>query len=267
MPDEPTNRIDAHAHIGSLAIAFTPHGGSPAALIRMMDAVGVEMACVSATSSIASGDIDRGDSDLKAALHEFPGRFLPLVTYNPNRADHGLKELARRFEDLQAVGIKVHPHYYECDADSPLYEPGYGFANERGCLVLCHTELAFQSGHDRSRPSRLGNAAEKFQGAQFVMGHSGFSADGYREAILQTKRTPNIYLEVSPLTIFSGVTIDELVAEAGPDRVLYGSDAPLLDPRQTMGRILFSGLPQRDKDSILGGNAARLLSGLVSHQG
>ena len=49
-----------------------------------------------------------------------------------------------------------------------------------------------------------------------------------------------------------------MVAGAGAERVLYGSDIPFVDPRGQLGRVAFARLPDDDLRLILGGNARRL---------
>jgi len=50
-----------------------------------------------------------------------------------------------------------------------------------------------------------------------------------------------------------------LVNEAGADRVLFGSDMPLMDPRSQIGKIITARISDEAKQKILGGNASRLL--------
>jgi predicted TIM-barrel fold metal-dependent hydrolase len=52
--------------------------------------------------------------------------------------------------------------------------------------------------------------------------------------------------------------IREAVERVGPDRVMYGSDAPFHHPAVEQLKVRLSGLPQADIDRVLGGNAASL---------
>ena len=49
------------------------------------------------------------------------------------------------------------------------------------------------------------------------------------------------------------------MAEAGADRVLFGSDTPLMDPRSQLGKIITANISDEAKRQILGDNARRLL--------
>ena len=46
---------------------------------------------------------------------------------------------------------------------------------------------------------------------------------------------------------------------AGEDRVLYGSDLPLMDPRNQGGRIVTAAISDTAKRNVLGENAARMI--------
>ena len=72
------------------------------------------------------------------------------------------------------------------------------------------------------------------------------------------KRCENFYLETCSTYRTPGV-IEELVEKVGADRVLYGSDMPLMDPRPQIGKIITADIPDGAKRLILGENAGRIL--------
>jgi predicted TIM-barrel fold metal-dependent hydrolase len=45
----------------------------------------------------------------------------------------------------------------------------------------------------------------------------------------------------------------------GDDRVLFGTDAPMRDPRPQVGWLVFTRLPEQSKRKIFGSNFARIL--------
>ena len=54
-------------------------------------------------------------------------------------------------------------------------------------------------------------------------------------------------------------SIEFLVNGAGEDRVLYGSDMPLMDTRLQVGRIVTADISDEAKVKVLGLNAIKLL--------
>ena len=68
----------------------------------------------------------------------------------------------------------------------------------------------------------------------------------------------NIYLETCT-SLGEHDSIEFLVNGAGEDRVLYGSDIPLMDPRLQVGRIVTADISDEAKVKVLGLNAIKLL--------
>ena len=67
-----------------------------------------------------------------------------------------------------------------------------------------------------------------------------------------------MYLETCSTFREPGV-VERLVTEAGADRVVFGSDVPLMDPRSQLGKIITAGISDDAKRLVLGENAKRLL--------
>ena len=81
---------------------------------------------------------------------------------------------------------------------------------------------------------------------------------GRRQAIQACQNCSNFFVETCSTFRTPGV-IEELVAEVGVDRVLYGSDMPLIDCRSQIGKIITADISDDAKRMILGENAKRLL--------
>ena len=121
--------------------------------------------------------------------------------------------------------------------------------------------MLFHTGTEpNALPRYLGAIAPRFPTAYFVAGHSGNIAGPRAEAIAAAQSHSNVYLETCSSFRAPGV-IEELAELAGADRVLFGSDTPLMDPRCQIGKIITAAIPEAAKRQILGENAARLLFG------
>jgi predicted TIM-barrel fold metal-dependent hydrolase len=69
----------------------------------------------------------------------------------------------------------------------------------------------------------------------------------------------DIYYDTAASPYVYRTDIYRVAAQAvGPDRILFGSDYPLLSPSRYFEEMKQSGLPDRDIDSISGENAARI---------
>lgn len=162
-------------------------------------------------------------------------------------------ELERAMDELGLAAIKLYPLYTPWPLNHSVCYPIYDFANERGLTILFHT-----GPEPQALPRHLNEIAPRYPTANFVAGHAGNTPPERQQAIATVQAHPNVYLETSSTFRTSGV-IEQLVAEAGADRVLFGSDMPIMDPRPQLGKIITAAISEPAKRQILGENARRLL--------
>ena len=97
--------------------------------------------------------------------------------------------------------------------------------------------------------------------AKILMAHSGGCptalGDWFR-AIEVAKHYPNLYLDTASSQADMGY-IEAMVAGVGAERVIFGTDMPIIDPFFGLAKITGANLTQQQKDLILGGNIQRLL--------
>jgi predicted TIM-barrel fold metal-dependent hydrolase len=238
--------IDFHGHVGRWDHLLMEDDLPK--LLRSMDAVGLDRACV---FNIFHPDGTRGNDLTAAFVARCPDRFIGFAYVSPLAPQGMVPELERAIGRLGFRAIKLYSPYTPYEYNHPIWDPVYQFAQERGLAVLAHT------GQD-AEPRFLAEAAARFPGARFVAGHAGNTDPFRRQSIKAAQRCPNFFLETCSTYRTPGV-IEELVREAGADRVLYGSDLPLMDPRPQLGKIITARISDQDKRLVLGGNARRLL--------
>ena len=70
----------------------------------------------------------------------------------------------------------------------------------------------------------------------------------------------NVYFDTaaSPF-LYSPQVYNQVIQLVGGDKILFGSDYPLLAPSRLLGEIKSLGLPEETENLILSGNAQRLL--------
>jgi len=245
---EDSKVIDFHGHIGR----WDQYGmiDDPALLLHAMDAVGVDVACV---FNIFHPDGTTGNDLTAQFVARHPNRFAGFAYVSPLMPERMVPELIRAIDQLKFVAIKLYPPYTPWPLNQPQWNPIYEFANERGLAIIFHT-----GPEPQSLPKFVGEIAPHYPHANFVIGHSGNTPDERAQAIAAAQANPNVYLETCSTFRTPGV-IEQLVHEAGADRVLYGSDMPLMDPRSQMGKIITAQISADAKRQILGRNAQKLL--------
>ncbi|HEX2419981.1 MAG TPA: amidohydrolase family protein, partial [Acidimicrobiia bacterium] len=117
------------------------------------------------------------------------------------------------------VGLKLHPGVGHYHADDPRLDPFVERAAQAKTAVAIHT------GPGNSDPARIARLAARFPTVPFVLYHTYLgSQGGKRKAVRLARDHENLFLETS----WCGWhTIERLIADLGPQRVIFGSDAPV----------------------------------------
>lgn len=242
--------IDCHCHMGHW-FNFNVPQGTAEDMLSMMDTLGMDIACVTAHSSIGP-DFKFGNDMVIDAVKKYPDRFIGYVTINPNYSEQEIRqELDRCFSIDGMKAIKVHPGMHGCPIDYRKYDSTYQRANELKCPVLIHV----WGSEDVAAVVRL---AGRFKDASFIMGHAGAEILAMGEALEAVNNFDNIYVDLAISRIYEG-NVEWFVKEVGSKKVLFGSDMPFMDPRPTFGRLAFSDITEQEKQDIFGLNMKRLL--------
>ena len=192
------------------------------------------------TSSIRalSDSLEAGNEETAAFLAHEP-RARGLVVVNPRRPEASIAEIERWRGHPGFVGAKTIQDFYGLRLDDPAYRP-----------ILAH--LAAIPGFPiKAHLPGLKEAAIAHPGLQFIAAHSTWR---HRELA----SLPNVWFDISTSTaLVDESDIGDLLAAVGHARVLFSSDAPLMDPAWTLGKLALLDLPGAVLDAILRRNAPR----------
>ena len=219
-------------------------------MLGAMDACGIDRACL---FNIWHIDAHIGHEELAKFVSRHPSRFIGFA-YASALSDNMVEETRRVLDQHKFAAIKTYPPSGNIPINDPRWDQLYDLANERELALITHTGM-----EPAAEPKYLADVAPRFPRVKFVAGHSGNIASQRRQAIEVAKQYPNIYLETCSSFRTPGV-IEQLVKEARSDRILFGSDIPVMDPRCQIGKIITADISDDDKRLILGQNAKRLLN-------
>jgi predicted TIM-barrel fold metal-dependent hydrolase len=117
--------------------------------------------------------------------------------------------------------------------------------------ALANARRTFIINHDWGSTERMVALCRQYPHACLMTGHTS------PQALPATQEVPNLYIGTCPLNAYG--TLERFVAEAGAERLIFGSDL-LWDPiGWGIGPILYGRIPPEAKRLILGGNIRRLL--------
>jgi predicted TIM-barrel fold metal-dependent hydrolase len=212
--------IDVHAHIG--ALGFPTPAIEPPEHIEAVARHGIVKSIASSLRAIAD-DVLAGNSE---AFRASGDALLAYIVVNPNDLDTSCHAMDDAYGRDAAVGAKLHCGW-----------SGQATAS-RACLAMVR-EVA-----RRGRPLKihvdgpdwdeaLACVAADHPSWKLIVAHAGPGSPS-REAASLVERTPNVYVELS--TSFPDLPVArDVVRRVRADRLLFGSDAPLLDPAYVQG--------------------------------
>jgi predicted TIM-barrel fold metal-dependent hydrolase len=227
------------------SISPTPDGSnSLERLLAWDDAAGVELAVV-----MAPPDIHPDNHWIYTQIKDEP-RCIGCAIINPTFGAAAVAELARCVEEYGFRGMKLQAtaHGYPIEAD--LVDPVMEKAAQLGVVVTIH------SGSEFCSPAQIGLLAGRHPGVPIVMDHMGYRYH-VGQAIAAARLFPNLYLGTTVANNEPG-TVLEAIRKVGPERVVYGSNAPASYPDLAVAALKRLNLDPTTERLLLGDNLARL---------
>jgi predicted TIM-barrel fold metal-dependent hydrolase len=252
----PVPVIDMHMHIlhegMNGAGATVMRDGGPSGVHRLIERLGVTGGGFMSWNGVVSADTMGGNEVVAKTLDASPPGFWGLASIDP--AHYGPSEMRdlvpKIHADPRMVGMK--PYYvHGIQYHHKSWAPWWRYGNEHSLYALIH--------RGRDDFAEVDALAEKYPRVRWVVAHCGESHRIADMAIESMLRHRNVFAEITLTPVAFGL-IDYLVEHAGVDRVVYGSDLPMRDPRQQLGWVVFSRLGFEAKRRVLGANAARILA-------
>ena len=235
-----------------------------AELIQAMDRDGVDLSVVMGMGW-TSQDISSEVNDfLIQARQEHLNRLVGFCSVNPAWGSQAAREIRRCIEaGLRGVG-ELHPDTQGFDITSKtLMKPVMMAAHELGAPVVIHASEPVghsYAGKGSTTPDKLYRFIQNFPENDIICAHWGGGLPFYMLMPEVNKAMRNVYFDtaVSPL-LYQKQVFATAASLAGPEKILLGSDYPLV-PHSRLARELHdSGLEPEAKKAILGENAVRLL--------
>ena len=239
--------VDAHAHLG---VTWPDEGvrATVADAIGMMDRAGVDRACTSASRYLRS-DLREGNRVTQAAVRAFPDRLVGFVILSPREPELSRSEAHRYLGEEGFRGVKLHRSHTDVPYDDPRYDDVYDQAEKHGVPVLAHT-------FNPAEVRQVVVAAGRYPRVAFIVGHTG--GYSWADCLEMVASVPNTYLDICASCSDLG-RVEAFVGAVGPERVLFGTDNPFLEPSHCLSQVQAADLSAADRGLILGGNILRLI--------
>ena len=205
-------------------------------------------------------------------VRERPDRLSAFAAVQPAAGQEALDALQRAL-DVGLCGIgEILPQAQGFMFDDPYWERVVGIAIERNLPINLHVTDPLTVNEAVTMPTPLPSylrLAQRFQDAKFIFAHWGGGIPFYELNPRVRPYLKNVWYDTaaSPL-LYDARVFRQVIDLIGADRILFGSDYPLLlYPRKirepTFDRFLEeiagAGLTAEEKEKILGANFHRLV--------
>ena len=243
----PERAFDVHTHLGPLD--FDVPQVADDALLGELLGMTIRASVASAALAIF-GDPERGNAQAARSAASGHGDGLhAYVVADPTDLETTTEQLRRYLDGPGVLGVKVHGEWSGTPTASRAMTELFDLLARFDRPVKIHNA---GEGWDVA----LGEIARAHPRLPIVIAHGGLGAPSLEGARLAASHD-NVYLEFSS-SFARLATVRAAAAIAGPDRLLWGSDAPLLDPAFVFGTYLDAALPPDAADRIFWTNATDL---------
>jgi hypothetical protein len=230
-----------------------------------MDRAGVERSLLIA---VRAGDISkRGGFEIpyervREVCSAHPGRFSGLAGIDPYRGMQGLRDLERAVKEYGFVGAHLYPHWCEIPPDHALFYPYYAKCCELDVPIMMQVGHNLVYSRSRrlpsvGRPITLDRVAIDFPELKLIGIHIGIPWTD--EMISMCWKHENVYVAGDAYAPKHWPPQFVHYANSyGREKVLFGTDWPVIDPERAVAEIAALGLREESRRLMMRDNALRV---------
>jgi predicted TIM-barrel fold metal-dependent hydrolase len=233
-------------------------------LIESMDRDGVDISVVLNIGWITHELCVETNDYILESIARYPERLIGFCTVQPRSLESALDEIERCAKGgIRGIG-EMRPDMQLLDlTDEQVMEPFVKVINEHRLILLTHASepVGHQyPGKGTVTPEILYSFITRYPDLTLVCAHWGGGLPFYALMPEVKQAMSNVFFDTaaSPF-LYSPQVYSQVVQLAGADKILFGSDYPLLAQKRLLGEIRSLGLPDETESLILSGNARRLL--------
>jgi predicted TIM-barrel fold metal-dependent hydrolase len=191
-----------------------------------------------------------------------PERFSGLAGVDPFRGMTGVRELEVAVKELGFVGAHLYPHWFGLAPDHAKYYPYYAKCCELDIPIMMQVGQNLVYNPERplpsvGRPITLDQVAIDFPELKLIGIHIGIPwAD---EMIAMAWKHKNVYIGVDAYAPkYWPQSLIHYLNTYGQDKVLFGTDWPVIDPERAIKEIADLNLREEPMQKLMRDNALRV---------
>ena len=237
--------------------------GSAEDVVASMEASGVDRTVVCGFPWRDGGLCREHNDYIIDAVRRYPDRLIGFACVQPLDA-RDAQELERCIQaGLRGLG-ELGPDGQRFDIeDKRIMAATAEVLQQHDLPVLTHASEPMghaYAGKGQTFPWKLLKLAQNFPDLKIVLAHWGGGLPFFELMPEIREVCRNVYYDTAASTyLYSFDIFPVAVRLVGAERILWGTDYPLLSQAKFLARVRSTGLTEGELEAILGGNAARLL--------
>jgi predicted TIM-barrel fold metal-dependent hydrolase len=233
-------------------------------LIASMDEAGVDISVILNIGWTTHELCVETNDYIIDSVSRYPQRLVGFCAVQPQSSKAAVAEIERCAQaGIRGVG-EIRPDIQLFDlGDEVVMEPLVEVLRKHQLVLLLHASEPV--GHDYPgkggiTPDMLYPFITSFPDLTLVCAHWGGGLPFYALMPEVKKAIGNVYFDTaaSPF-LYTPQVYHQVISLVGADKILFGSDYPLLAPSRLLEEMKALDLPEETKNLILSGNAQRLL--------
>jgi len=251
--------------VGKVKGSHDSRGISLETMLEHMDAAGIDLAFLIAAKAGRvglSGCYHMPPEVVAAAVERHPDRFRGLIGIDPFQGMSGVRDLEDAVRNMGFIGAHLYPHWFELPPNHAKFYPFYAKCIELDIPIQMQVgqSLIYAKDHPcRSvgRPIFLDDIACDLPELKLIGSHVGIP--WHDEMIAMAWKHDNVYLATdahSPK--YWPDSVVKYINSYGQDKVIFGTDFPVLGFQRTLDEIDAIGLKPEVRRKLLHDNVLSL---------
>ncbi|CAA0124518.1 Uncharacterised protein [BD1-7 clade bacterium] len=200
------------------------------------------------------------NDEVATLVDTYPDKFAGVASVDIRDPVEAVRTLKHYVLEKGFVGLRIVQWVWEIPATHALYYPLFAACVELDVPVCLQVGLTGPLRSSESgRPAHIERIALDFPELTIVCGHIGYP--WYDEMIAFATKFPNVYIDTSAYkTKRYPATLVEYMKRNGRQKVLFGSNYPMLTPQQCLQDIDQLELDDETRQCFLYDNAKRIFN-------
>jgi len=233
-------------------------------LLASMDEAGIDLSVVLNVGWVSHELCVKTNDYILDSVSRYPTRLVGFCAIQPGAGDAAIAELERCAKaGAKGIGeLRSDIQGFDLD-DKTTMKPLVDTALKHDLIFLTHSSEPVgheYSGKGSITPDILYSFITTFPNLKIVCAHWGGGLPFYALMPEVSKAFANVFFDTAATVFLYKPEIFEQMSHIiGSDKILFGTDYPLMHQNRVLAQIQSSQLPEEYKDIILAANAQKLL--------